>query len=45
MIGPNLKGLEGTYEIVSPLVKCKHDGEEFFVIDLVVSFCNQKRLG
>ncbi len=40
MICPNLEVLECPHEIVPPLFEGEHDGKEFFVVDLIVTFCN-----
>ncbi len=40
VIHPNFKVLVCSHEVVSPFFESEHDHEEFFVIDLIVTFHN-----
>ncbi len=38
VVHPDFYVLSGAHEVMAPFRKCKHDGEQFLVIDLIVSF-------
>ncbi len=40
MICPDLKILSCSHQVVLPLIECKHNCEQFFVVNFVISFCN-----
>ena len=45
MICPDFDVDGGTCEVVSPFFEGEHDGEEFFVVDLIVAFCHHEGFG
>ena len=45
VVGEDLHGERGTMEVVAPRLQGANDGEEFAVIDVVISFSGGERLG
>ena len=45
MIGENFKLMRTTFEVMSPFTKSLDDGEEFLIINVVVPFSFNERLG
>ena len=45
MICPDFEILSHSHQVVSPFVERKHDHEQFFVINFIISFSNCEGLG
>ncbi len=45
MICPDFEILSCSHQVVTPLVECKHNCEQFFVVNFVISFRDCEGLG